>query len=129
MGAGRALGHARHLSASLFQTPICALLLPPSGRFPSISANLSPFVLPPVHDRLDDVWRETGEREDEASLRRLSGDATPGVLRGHVHRSVQCEFAVSIAQIAPGPAHAGEASRWIMESPGVLRQQGAMARG
>jgi 3',5'-cyclic AMP phosphodiesterase CpdA len=48
------------------------------------------------------------------------------ILCGHVHRSVQCRFAGTIAQIAPGTAHAvqlalaGEPSRWIMEPPGLL---------
>jgi Icc protein len=48
------------------------------------------------------------------------------VLCGHVHRSVQCRFAGTIAQIAPGIAHAvqltlaGAPARWIMEPPGVL---------
>jgi len=48
------------------------------------------------------------------------------VLCGHVHRSVQCAFAGTLGQIAPGTAHAvrlalaGEPSRWVMEPPGVL---------
>jgi 3',5'-cyclic-AMP phosphodiesterase len=48
------------------------------------------------------------------------------VLCGHVHRSVQCRFAGTLAQIAAGTAHAvqlalaGEPSRWVMEPPGVL---------
>jgi 3',5'-cyclic AMP phosphodiesterase CpdA len=48
------------------------------------------------------------------------------VLCGHVHRSVQRRFAGTIAQIAPGTAHAvqltlaGAPSRWILEPPGVL---------
>jgi 3',5'-cyclic-AMP phosphodiesterase len=48
------------------------------------------------------------------------------VLCGHVHRSVQCRFAGTLAQIAPGTAHAvqltlaGEPARWVMEPPGVL---------
>jgi 3',5'-cyclic AMP phosphodiesterase CpdA len=57
------------------------------------------------------------------------------VLCGHVHRSVQCRFAGTLAQIAPGTAHAvrlalaGEPSRWIMEPPGVLLHQWRSGRG
>ena len=57
------------------------------------------------------------------------------VLCGHVHRSVQCRFAGTIAQIAPGTAHAvqltltGEPSRWIMEPPGALLHEWRDGRG
>jgi 3',5'-cyclic-AMP phosphodiesterase len=57
------------------------------------------------------------------------------VLCGHVHRSVQCRFAGTIAQIAPGTAHAvqlalaGESARWVMEPPGVLLHQWRDGRG
>jgi 3',5'-cyclic AMP phosphodiesterase CpdA len=57
------------------------------------------------------------------------------VLCGHVHRSVQCPFAGTIGQIAPGTAHAvqlalaGEPSRWIMEPPGVLLHEWRAGRG
>jgi 3',5'-cyclic-AMP phosphodiesterase len=57
------------------------------------------------------------------------------VLCGHVHRSVQCRFAGTLAQIAPGTAHgvqlalAGEPSRWIMEPPGVLLHEWRDGRG
>ena len=48
------------------------------------------------------------------------------VLCGHVHRSVQCLFAGTIAQICPNVAHAvqltlsGAPSRWVMEPPAML---------
>jgi 3',5'-cyclic-AMP phosphodiesterase len=57
------------------------------------------------------------------------------VLCGHVHRSVQCRFAGTIAQIAPGVAHAvqltlaGEPARWIMEPPGMLLHEWRDGRG
>jgi 3',5'-cyclic AMP phosphodiesterase CpdA len=57
------------------------------------------------------------------------------VLCGHVHRSVQCRFAGTIAQIAPGVAHAvqlglaGEPARWIMEPPGLLLHEWRDGRG
>jgi 3',5'-cyclic-AMP phosphodiesterase len=57
------------------------------------------------------------------------------VLCGHVHRSVQCRFAGTIAQIAPGTAHAvqlalaGEPARWVMEPPGVLLHEWRDGRG
>jgi 3',5'-cyclic-AMP phosphodiesterase len=57
------------------------------------------------------------------------------VLCGHVHRAVQCWFAGTIAQIAPGTAHAvqltlaGAPSRWIMEPPGVLLHEWRDGRG
>ena len=57
------------------------------------------------------------------------------VLCGHVHRSVLCRYAGTIAQIAPGTAHAvqltltGEPSRWIMEPPGVLLHEWRDGRG
>jgi 3',5'-cyclic AMP phosphodiesterase CpdA len=57
------------------------------------------------------------------------------VLCGHVHRSVQCRFAGTIAQIAPGVAHAvqlalsGEPARWIMEPPGILLHEWRDGRG
>jgi Icc protein len=57
------------------------------------------------------------------------------VLCGHVHRSVQCRFAGTIAQIAPGVAHAvqlalaGEPARWIMEPPGMLLHELRDGRG
>ena len=57
------------------------------------------------------------------------------VLCGHVHRAVQCRFAGTIGQIAPGTAHAvqlalaGEPSRWIMEPLGVLLHEWRDGRG
>jgi 3',5'-cyclic-AMP phosphodiesterase len=57
------------------------------------------------------------------------------ILCGHVHRSVQCRFAGTIAQIAPGTAHAvrlalaGEPARWVMEPPGVLLHEWRDGRG
>jgi hypothetical protein len=57
------------------------------------------------------------------------------VLCGHVHRSVQCAFAGTLGQIAPGTAHAvrlalaGEPSRWVMEPPGVLLHEWREGRG
>jgi Icc protein len=57
------------------------------------------------------------------------------VLCGHVHRSVQCRFAGTIAQIAPGTAHAvqltlaGAPSRWVMEPPGMLLHEWRDGRG
>jgi 3',5'-cyclic AMP phosphodiesterase CpdA len=57
------------------------------------------------------------------------------VLCGHVHRAVQCRFAGTIAQIAPGTAHAvqltlaGAPSRWVMEPPGVLLHEWRDGRG
>ena len=57
------------------------------------------------------------------------------VLCGHVHRSVQCRFAGTVAQIAPGTAHAvqltlaGEPSRWVMEPPGMLLHEWRDGRG
>jgi 3',5'-cyclic AMP phosphodiesterase CpdA len=57
------------------------------------------------------------------------------VLCGHVHRSVQCRFAGTIAQIAPGVTHAvelalaGEPARWIMEPPGMLLHEWRDGRG
>ena len=57
------------------------------------------------------------------------------VLCGHVHRSVQCRFAGTVAQIAPGVAHAvqlallGEPPRWIREPPGMLLHEWRDGRG
>jgi hypothetical protein len=57
------------------------------------------------------------------------------VLCGHVHRTAQCRFAGTSAQIAPGVAHAvqltlaGERSRWIMEPPGILLHEWRDRRG
>ena len=57
------------------------------------------------------------------------------VLCGHVHRTVQCRFAGTIAQIAPGVAHAvqlslaGAPARWIMEPPGMLLHEWRDGRG
>jgi hypothetical protein len=52
-----------------------------------------------------------------------------------VHRSVQCRFAGTLAQIAPGTAHAvqltlaGEPARWVMEPLGVLLHEWRHGRG
>ena len=57
------------------------------------------------------------------------------VLCGHVHRSVQCRFAGTLGQIAPGTAHAvqlalaGEPSRWVMEPAGMLLHEWRDGRG
>jgi len=57
------------------------------------------------------------------------------VLCGHVHRSVQCRFAGTLAQIAPGTAHAvqltlaGAPPRWVMEPPGLLLHEWRGGRG
>jgi 3',5'-cyclic-AMP phosphodiesterase len=57
------------------------------------------------------------------------------LLCGHVHRSVQCRFAGTLAQIAPGIAHAvqltlaGEPPRWVKEPPGVLLHEWRGGRG
>src|SRR5690606_26484788 len=66
----------------------------------------------------------------------LDGDALAEVIRrhpqvervtcGHVHRMIQCCFAVTLGLITPGVAHGvqltltGEPSRWVMEPPGML---------
>jgi 3',5'-cyclic-AMP phosphodiesterase len=57
------------------------------------------------------------------------------LLCGHVHRSVQCRFAGTLAQIAPGTAHAVQLTladappRWVMEPPGVLLHEWREGRG
>ncbi|MGH6912434.1 MAG: phosphodiesterase [Geminicoccales bacterium] len=57
------------------------------------------------------------------------------VLCGHVHRSVQCLFAGTIAQIGPNLAHAvqltlsGAEPRWVKEPPAVLLHQWRADRG
>ena len=75
--------------------------------------------------------------EDGAALAAVIGrhPQVERVLCGHVHRTVQCRFAGTIAQIAPGTAHAvqltltGGPSRWIMEPPGVLLHEWRDGRG
>jgi 3',5'-cyclic AMP phosphodiesterase CpdA len=75
--------------------------------------------------------------EDGAALAAVIGrhPQVARVLCGHVHRSVQCAFAGTIGQIAPGTAHAvqltltGEPSRWIMEPPGALLHEWRDGRG
>jgi 3',5'-cyclic-AMP phosphodiesterase len=75
--------------------------------------------------------------EDGAALAAVIGrhGQVARVLCGHVHRSVQCRFAGTIGQIAPGTAHAvkltltGEPSRWIMEPPGMLLHEWRAGRG
>jgi 3',5'-cyclic AMP phosphodiesterase CpdA len=74
---------------------------------------------------------------DDAALAAVIGrhPQVERVLCGHVHRSVQCRFAGTIAQIAPGVAHAvqlallGEPPRWIREPPGMLLHEWRDGRG
>jgi Icc protein len=74
---------------------------------------------------------------DDAALAAVIGrhPQVERVLCGHVHRSVQCRFAGTIAQIAPGTAHAvqltpaGEPARWILEPPGMLLHEWRDGRG
>jgi 3',5'-cyclic-AMP phosphodiesterase len=57
------------------------------------------------------------------------------VLCGHVHRTVQCRFAGTLAQIGPGVAHAvqltlaGAPARWVLEPPAVLLHEWRDGRG
>jgi 3',5'-cyclic AMP phosphodiesterase CpdA len=75
--------------------------------------------------------------EDGAALAAVIGrhPQVERVLCGHVHRSMQCRFAGTLGQIAPGTAHAvqlalaGQPSRWVMEPPGVLLHQWRDGRG
>ncbi|MGH6899153.1 MAG: phosphodiesterase [Geminicoccaceae bacterium] len=75
--------------------------------------------------------------EDGAALAAVIGrhPQVARVLCGHVHRSVQCAFAGTLGQIAPGTAHAvrlalaGEPSRWVMEPPGALLHEWRDGRG
>ena len=75
--------------------------------------------------------------EDGAALAAVIGrhPQVARVLCGHVHRSVQCDFAGTIGQIAPGTAHAvqltltGEPARWVLEPPGMLLHQWQEGRG
>jgi len=75
--------------------------------------------------------------EDGAALAEVIGrhPQVARVLCGHVHRSVQCRFAGTLGQIAPGTAHAvrlalaGQPSRWVMEPPGVLLHEWRDGRG
>jgi 3',5'-cyclic AMP phosphodiesterase CpdA len=74
-------------------------------------------------DHMDTMMLEDGDALAEVLGRHGQVER---VLCGHVHRAVQCRFAGTIAQIAPGTAHAvqltlaGAPSRWVMEPPGVL---------
>jgi 3',5'-cyclic-AMP phosphodiesterase len=83
-------------------------------------------------DHMDAMMLEDGEALAEVIGRHPQ---VARVLCGHVHRSVQCRFAGTLGQIAPGTAHAvrlalaGEPSRWIMEPPGVLLHQWRSGRG
>ena len=57
------------------------------------------------------------------------------VVCGHVHRSVQCRFAGTLAQIGPGVAHAVRLTltdappNWVLEPPAVLLHEWHSGRG
>ena len=83
-------------------------------------------------DHMDTMMLEDGDALAEVLGRHGQVER---VLCGHVHRAVQCRFAGTIAQIAPGTAHAvqltlaGAPSRWVMEPPGVLLHEWRDGRG
>jgi 3',5'-cyclic-AMP phosphodiesterase len=83
-------------------------------------------------DHMDAMMLEDGEAMADLIGRHPQ---VARVLCGHVHRSVQCRFAGTLGQIAPGVAHAvqltlaGEPARWIMEPPGVLLHEWRDGRG
>jgi 3',5'-cyclic-AMP phosphodiesterase len=83
-------------------------------------------------DHMDAMMLEDGDALAEVIGRHAQ---VARVLCGHVHRSVQCRFAGTIGQIAPGTAHAvqlalaGEPARWIMEPPGMLLHECREGRG
>src|SRR5918994_1675836 len=83
-------------------------------------------------DHMDAMMLEDGEALAAVIGRHAQVER---VLCGHVHRSVQCRFTGTVAQIAPGTAHAvqlalaGEPARWVMEAPGVLLHEWRDGRG
>ena len=83
-------------------------------------------------DHMDDMMLEDGEALAEVIGRHPQ---VVRVLCGHVHRSTQCLFAGTIAQICPNVAHAvqltltGAPARWILEPPAVLLHQWQDDRG
>jgi 3',5'-cyclic AMP phosphodiesterase CpdA len=74
-------------------------------------------------DHMDAMMLEDGAELGQVIARH---DHVERVLCGHVHRSVQCRWAGTIAQICPNVAHAveltlvGAPARWVMEPPAVL---------
>jgi 3',5'-cyclic-AMP phosphodiesterase len=74
-------------------------------------------------DHMDDMMLEDGDALAEVIGRHPQ---VVRVLCGHVHRSAQCLWAGTLAQICPNVAHAvqltlsGAPARWIMEPPALL---------
>ena len=83
-------------------------------------------------DHMDAMMLEDGDALAEVIGRHAQVER---VLCGHVHRAVQCRYAATLGQIAPGTAQAvqlalaGEPSRWVMEPPGVLLHEWRSGRG
>jgi Icc protein len=83
-------------------------------------------------DHMDAMMLEDGDALAEVIGRH------PQVVRllcGHVHRSTQCLWAGTIAQICPNVAHAvqltlsGTPARWVMEPPALLLHEWRDSRG
>ncbi len=83
-------------------------------------------------DHMDAMMLEDGAALAEAIGRHRQVER---VLCGHVHRSVQCRWAGTIAQICPNVAHAvqltlaGAPARWVLEPPGLLLHEWRDGRG
>jgi Icc protein len=83
-------------------------------------------------DHMDAMMLEDGRALAEVIGRHRQVER---VLFGHVHRSVQCRWAGTIAQICPNVAHAvqltlaGAPSRWVLEPPAMLLHEWQDGRG
>jgi Icc protein len=83
-------------------------------------------------DHMDAMMLEDGEALAEVIGRHPK---VVRVLCGHVHRSAQCLFAGTVAQICPNVAHAvqltlsGAPARWVMEPPALLLHEWRDGRG